>query len=146
MCRQLRCTRDNQHHFPAAVPHSTALFIGNFISVKAYTWCLRTPRIQSNFTIFRLMKSSQIIKIVLLALPILLLVYVMFIRDRLDAASGIGGGGYDLTKMYTLIGVGLYLLVLNLFFLIQTASGNRLLLMIGVITLICTIVMAIRNF
>ncbi|WP_295119082.1 hypothetical protein [uncultured Chitinophaga sp.] len=92
------------------------------------------------------MKSSQIIKIVLLALPILLLVYVMFIRDRLDAASGIGGGGYDLTKMYTLIGVGLYLLVLNLFFLIQTASGNRLLLMIGVITLICTIVMAIRNF
>jgi hypothetical protein len=92
------------------------------------------------------MKPGQIIKVILLALPILLLVYVMFIRDRLDAVTSIGGGGYDLTKMYTLVGVGLYLFVLNLFFLIQDAKGNRLLLLVGVITFIWTIIMAVRNF
>lgn len=36
------------------------------------------------------------------------------IRDRIGGATGIGGGGYDLTMMYTLIAAGLYLLILNL--------------------------------
>lgn len=92
------------------------------------------------------MKSTYLFKIILLALPALLLLYVFVIRDRIDAVSGIGGGGYDLTKMYTLVGTGLYLLVLDIGLLIQDAGGNRFLLLAGLLLLIVTIVMAVRSF
>lgn len=92
------------------------------------------------------MKPAYLFKIILLALPVITLIYVFLIRDRINAASGIGGGGYDLTKMYTLIGAGLYLLILNLFFLVQNARENRLLLLVGIAALIVTIIMAVRSF
>jgi hypothetical protein len=92
------------------------------------------------------MKFTYIFKIILLALPALLLIYVFVIRDRIDAISGIGGGGYDLTKMYTLIGTALYLLILDLGLLIQGASGNRFFLLAGLGMLIVTVVMAVRSF
>jgi hypothetical protein len=76
----------------------------------------------------------------------MLLIYVFVIRDRIGGAAGIGGGGYDLTRMYTLIAAGLYLLILNLVLLIQGARENKLLLLIGIITLIWTIVTAVRSF
>lgn len=93
-----------------------------------------------------MIKASYLIKIILLALPALLLLYVFVIRDRIDAVSGIGGGGYDLTKMYTLAGTGLYLFVLDLGLLIQDAAGNKFLLLAGTELLIITIVMAVRSF
>lgn len=92
------------------------------------------------------MKPGFLFRIILLALPLVTLIYVFLIRDRINAGSGIGGGGYDLTKMYTLIGAGLYLLILNLALLVQNARENRLLLLIGVVSLIVTIVMAVRTF
>jgi hypothetical protein len=92
------------------------------------------------------MKTSYLFKIMLLALPIVLLIYVFLIRDRISGATGIGGGGYDLTRMYTLIAAGLYLLIFNLVLLIQGARENKLLLLIGTIALILTIVAAVRSF
>jgi hypothetical protein len=85
-------------------------------------------------------------KLILLALPAIILIYVFLIRDRIDAVSGIGGGGYDLTKMYRLAGVGLYLLILNVGLLVQDVSANRYLLLAGVAMLVLTIIMAVRTF
>lgn len=92
------------------------------------------------------MKSPHLLKIILLALPAILLVYVFLIRDRLSSGSGIGGGSYDLTKMYTLFVAGLYLLILNVAFLVLDARGNRVLLLVGILLLTWTIIMAVRNF
>lgn len=92
------------------------------------------------------MKSNTVFKIILLALPVIMLIYVFLIRDRLDAGPGIGGGGYDLTKMYTLVAIGLYLLILNLVFLVQDAGKNWPFLLVGVALLTGTIVMAVRTF
>jgi hypothetical protein len=93
------------------------------------------------------MKSTYLFKLILLAAPIILLIYVFLIRDRLDKGSGgIGGGGYDLTKMYTILAAGLYLLVLNFIFLIQDAGGNKYLLLVGVAAFIVTVIMAVRSF
>ncbi|SFN49107.1 hypothetical protein SAMN05428949_3018 [Chitinophaga sp. YR627] len=92
------------------------------------------------------MKSTQIFKTILLALPFLILLYVFFLRDRIDTGDGIGGGSYDLTKPYTAIGIGLYALILSLVLLIQDAHGNRVFLLTGIILLIVTIIMGVRSF
>lgn len=92
------------------------------------------------------MKSSQIFKTVLLALPFLILLYVFFLRDRIDTGDGIGGGSYDLTKPYTAIGLGLYALILNIALLIQDAHGNRIFLLGGILLLIVTIITGVRSF
>lgn len=92
------------------------------------------------------MKSNLIVKIILLALPVVMLAYVFFIRDMIDAGTGVGGGGYDLTKMYTLVTIGLYLLILNLVFLVQDAGRNWPFLLVGVALLTGVIVTAVRTF
>lgn len=92
------------------------------------------------------MKSNLIFKTILLALPAIFLLYVFLIRDMLDAGPGTGGGSYDLTKMYTLVGIGLYLLILNLVFLIQDAGRNWPFLLIGVALLIGVVITAVRTF
>ena len=92
------------------------------------------------------MKSNYIVKTVLLALPVIILLYVFVLRDRLESGGGIGGGGYDLTKMYTLFTIGIYLFILNLVFLIQVAKENWIFLLIGIALLVVTIVMAVRTF
>lgn len=97
--------------------------------------------------IFRSMKSTHLFKLIILALPIILLIYVFLIRDRINTGSGgIGGGGYDLTKMYTIVAAGLYLLILNFIFLIQDAGGNMYFLLVGVAAFIVTVIMAVRSF
>lgn len=90
------------------------------------------------------MKPGHIIKIILLALPAVTLIYVFFLRD--GVGGGIGGGSYDLTKMYTLVGAGLYLLILNLALLVQNARGNWLFLLAGAVMLTVTFVVAARTF
>lgn len=98
------------------------------------------------FIIFHSMKTSYLLKIILLALPFIILVYVFLIRDRIDAGGGIGGGSYDLTKIYTLVIVGLYLLILNLVLAVQDVRQNMLFLLLGVAQLIVTIIMFVRSF
>jgi hypothetical protein len=92
------------------------------------------------------MKSTYPVKSILLALPVIILLYVFVIRDRIESGSGIGGGGYDLTKMYTLVTIGLYLLILNVVLLVQVARENWIFLLVGIALLIITIVMAVRSF
>jgi hypothetical protein len=92
------------------------------------------------------MKGNLLFKTILLALPVIMLVYVFLIRDMMDAGPGIGGGGYDLTKMYTLVTIGLYLLILNLVFLVQDAARNWPFLLVGLALLIGTVIMAVRTF
>jgi hypothetical protein len=92
------------------------------------------------------MKPGLLFKIILLALPVIMLIYVLLIRDRMDAGSGVGGGSYDLTKIYTLVIAGLYMLVLNLGLLIQDARGNRFFLLAGIVLLIGTVIITIRTF
>lgn len=92
------------------------------------------------------MKSNYLVKTTLLALPVIILLYVFVIRDRIESGSGIGGGGYDLTKMYTLVTIGLYLLILNVVLLVQIARENWIFLLVGIALLIITIVMAVRSF
>lgn len=90
------------------------------------------------------MKYTYLLKIFLLTLPVLILIYVFLIRDRLSSGNSIGGGSYDLTKMYTVIGVGLYLLIFELALLIQNAGENKFFLLAGFILLIIIMVMATR--
>ena len=85
-----------------------------------------------------------LLKIALMALPAIILIYVFLFRDRLNTGNGIGGGSYDLTKMYTVFGVGLYLLILNLILLIQNAGDNKPLLLAGLILLIITGIIGFR--
>jgi hypothetical protein len=85
-------------------------------------------------------------KIILLVLPAIVLLYVFVVRDRIDTGSGIGGGGYDLTKMYTGVAAGIYLLILNLVLLIQNAKANRSFLPIGTVMLIADVIMTVRSF
>lgn len=92
------------------------------------------------------MKSNYLVKVILLALPAIILLYVFVIRDRIESGSGIGGGGYDLTKMYTLVTIGLYLLILNVVLLVQVARENWIFLLVGVALLSITVVMAVRSF
>lgn len=80
-------------------------------------------------------------KIFLLAIPVIVLLYVFLLRDRLERGDSIGGGSYDLTKLYTVCFAGIYLFVLNIFFLIQDASTNRLLLLVGALTFLFTVFM-----
>ena len=87
------------------------------------------------------MKSTQIIKTILLALPVIILVYVFLIRDRLDVVSGVGGGSYDLTKAYTLVVAGVYLLILDLVLLIQDTRVNWPFLLVGVASLIVCVIL-----
>ncbi|UYQ93624.1 hypothetical protein MKQ68_00730 [Chitinophaga horti] len=86
------------------------------------------------------------LKIALLALPIIILIYVFLIRDHLSAGNSIGGGSYDLTKMYTLFGMGLYLLIYNVTLLLMGIRGNGPLLLIGAASLVLVIVTAVRTF
>lgn len=92
------------------------------------------------------MKSSHLFKIILLVLPAIILLYVFLIRDRVSTGSGIGGGGYDLTKMYTGVVVAGYLLIVNLVLLIQNANGNRGFLFAGLALLVGAIIMTVRSF
>jgi len=92
------------------------------------------------------MKVTCLYKIISLALPAIILIYVFLIRDRLDAVGGVGGGMYDLTKMYTAFGIGLYLLILCAVLLLRDAGANALFILIGVAMLIVTVVIAVRSF
>ncbi|MBW8684358.1 hypothetical protein [Chitinophaga rhizophila] len=92
------------------------------------------------------MKSMDLFKLLLVLLPAMLLIYVFLIRGWLDNTPGIGGGGYDLTNMYTLAGTGMYLVVLNLFFLIQGAIDNKYYLLAGILLLVIVVVIAVRTF
>lgn len=85
------------------------------------------------------------LKFFFLILPLLVLIYVFLIRDRLDSGAGIGGGGYDLTKLYTLVILGIYLLVFNIFLAIQSAHQNLLLLIIGLAQLLIIAMLFIRS-
>lgn len=91
------------------------------------------------------MKTADLIKIILLAIPFVTLLYVFIISDMLESGNGIGGSSYDLTKPYTVIGVGLYLLIFNLGLLIQSGPDNKYFLLAGVVLLIITIVLAVRT-
>ena len=91
------------------------------------------------------MKTSDLIKTILLALPFITLVYVFIISDLLESGNGIGGGSYDLTKPYTVVVVALYLFILNLGLLIQDAASNKYFLLAGIILLITTIILAVRT-
>lgn len=88
--------------------------------------------------------SQKYVKLFFVVLPILVLIYVFIIRDRLGA-DGIGGGGYDLTKLYTLAFLGIYLLVLNLILVIQSAQQNILLLIIGLAQMLIIAMLFIRS-
>ncbi len=92
------------------------------------------------------MKPSLLFKIILLAFPAIVLLYVFVIRDRIDTGSGIGGGGYDLTKMYTSIAAVGYLFIVTLGLLIQDAKGNKIFLFIGLALLIAAIIITVRSF
>lgn len=109
--------------------------------ISLYRW-------KSKFSLpFISMKSNYLVKTILLALPVIILIYVFVIRDRIDTGSGgVGGGGYDLTKMYTLVTMGLYLLILNLVLLIQVARENWIFLLVGIALFSVTVVMAVRSF
>ncbi|MCK7559799.1 hypothetical protein MKQ70_34610 [Chitinophaga sedimenti] len=91
------------------------------------------------------MNTSLRIKLILLFIPILILVYVFLIRDRVGAPS-IGGGSYDLTKMFTLMGTGAYLLVYNIALALMGGHLNRMCLLGGIVTLIIVVIMASRSF
>lgn len=92
------------------------------------------------------MKPGHLFKIILLALPAIVLLYVFVIRDRIDTGSGIGGGGYDLTKMYTsIVAVG-YLFVVTMGLLIQDAKGNRIFQFAGLALLIAAIIITVLSF
>lgn len=85
------------------------------------------------------------IKTFFLILPLLILIYVFLVKDRLESGNGIGGGGYDLTKLYTLVILGIYLLIFNLFLAIQSAHQNILLLIIGLAQLLIIAILFIRS-
>lgn len=91
------------------------------------------------------MKPSYFVKPFLLALPFLFLVYVFVIRDRLEAGGGVGGGMYDLTKLYTLVIVGFYLLVVSLVLVIQDGRQNLFFLLAGIVQLVAVIVLFVRT-
>jgi hypothetical protein len=97
--------------------------------------------IQQFFPTFLPMK----LKFFFLILPFLILIYVFLIRDRLDSGTGIGGGGYDLTKLYTLAILGIYLLIFNFFLAIQSAHQNLLLLLIGLAQLLIIAILFTRT-
>jgi len=86
------------------------------------------------------------VKSILLALPLIVLLYVFVIKDLIESHDNIGGGSYDLTNAFTLIGVGIYLFVFNLVLLIQNARGNWIFLLIGGAMLTGVIVAVIRTF
>lgn len=90
--------------------------------------------------------KMHIIKYILLALPLLTLIYVFVLRDRLSSGNSIGGGSYDLTKMFTVVGVGAYLLIFNLFLLFQNPTENKILLLIGFVLLMVTMIKAANIF
>ncbi|SIS59209.1 hypothetical protein SAMN05421788_101108 [Filimonas lacunae] len=92
------------------------------------------------------MKTSHLVKIILLTIPAITLLYVFLLRDRIEGGTGIGGGSYDLTKTFTAIAIGLYLLVLNLFLLIQNAQANKFFLLGGGVMLMITVIIAVRTF
>ena len=90
------------------------------------------------------MKLILLYKIILLGLPVITLIYIFIIRDRLGIRGGAGGGSYDFTRAYSLIAVGLYVLVLDIILLVQDARGNWPFLIVGVGLLICSIILGFR--
>lgn len=91
------------------------------------------------------MKTSQIVKITLLALPVVTLLYIFHFRD-LGNGKSIGGGSYDLTKLYYSVFAAAYLLVLNLVLLVQDAKGNRFFLLAGLLFFIGSVAAVVRCF
>lgn len=86
------------------------------------------------------MKPVHLFKIILLAVPVISLLYIFLVRDYLSS-KGIGGGGYDLTKLYYTFFTAGYLLLLNIFFLIQGVAVNRHFLLAGGVLLLVSLVL-----
>ena len=92
------------------------------------------------------MKTPDILKLIFLLLPCIIMAYVFFLRDRLDTGDAVGGGSYDLTRMFAVIGIGGYLLVYNLVLLLQSPEENKFFLFAGAALLVFTIIKAANVF
>lgn len=88
------------------------------------------------------MTTRSIIKSLLLALPVLILIYIFFFNRT--GNGGVGGGGYDLSKLYYSLFALAYLLVLNIAFLIQGIQSNRYFLIAGVLIFLIVLIVFIR--
>ncbi|WP_126247006.1 hypothetical protein [Chitinophaga rhizosphaerae] len=73
------------------------------------------------------MKNSAILKIVLLLIPAIVMGYVTYVRK---GVSG-GGGSYDLTNLYTTVGVGIWSAVYVIVMLAKKAPGQVWYLLAG---------------
>lgn len=88
------------------------------------------------------MTTRTIVKSILLALPVIVLVYIFFFNR--GGNGGVGGGGYDLSKLYYSLFALAYLLVLNIVFLIQGMETNRYFLIAGGLIFVIVLFVLIR--
>lgn len=88
------------------------------------------------------MTTRSVIKGLLLALPVFVLIYTFFISKISN--GGVGGGGYDLSELYYTFFALIYLLLLNIFFLIQGVQTNRYFLIVGVILFLIVLIVFLR--
>ena len=66
------------------------------------------------------MKYATILKIAFLAIPAILMMYVLWFRKGISG----GGGSYDLTKFYTVAGVGIWAALFVIITLMSKARGQ----------------------
>ncbi|ATL47388.1 hypothetical protein COR50_09520 [Chitinophaga caeni] len=92
------------------------------------------------------MKLGVIIKVILLALPIFVLIYVFLFRDHFSPGNSIGGGSYDLMKMYTSLGASVYLFLYHILLLITKGKEHKYLFIAAFLTLVITVILTIKSF